>query len=66
MKSFEFRCGMTGNMAFECLEKDGRKLEGRTHIVEVEPTVVDNEVIVFHQEQGEILVMRNTLLQSRK
>ena len=29
-----FRCGITSHMEFECLEKDGRKLEGRKHIVE--------------------------------
>ena len=39
-----FICGMIGHKAWECPNKDGRKPEGKTHIVEVK---LDNEVIVL-------------------
>jgi len=38
---------MIGPIEFEFIEKDGRKLEGRTHIVEVEPILENNELIIL-------------------
>lgn len=46
----------------ECPKRDGRKLEGRTYIVEVEPTISNNEVIDLQQEKGKNLMMRKILL----
>lgn len=63
---FCFKCGVAGHKAWECPYMDGKKPEGKTHIVEVEPTVANNEVVIFQQEQGENLMMRKIFLQSEK
>jgi hypothetical protein len=46
--------------------REGRRQEGRTHIVEVEPTIVASEVIDVGSKQGENLMMRKILLQLEK
>ena len=60
------RCGMTGHKPLGYLEKDGRKPKGRKHIVEEEPTIEDNQVIILQQEKGENLMMRKILVQCKK
>ena len=49
---------MTIHKIWEFPQKDGRKLDGKTHIVEVKLEVADNEVINLQQEKGENLMMK--------
>jgi hypothetical protein len=59
---------MQGHMEFECPEilKDGRRQEGRIHIVEVELVVVVSEVVELRGRVGKNLMMRKILLQPKK
>ena len=63
---FCFECGVEGHKAWERPERDDKKPERKTHIVETEPTTTDNEVINLQQEQRENLMMRKILSQPEK
>ena len=59
-----YRCGVEGNKALECLEKQGSNKRGDAKMqmtVVDETSVVEDNVTMLQQEQGENIMFRRVL-----